>query len=70
MNGRRKLTASFTAVLAIAGIGFTSGAPAHAAGHPPQTLTVGNCSVGASYRTIQSAVDAARPGESSQRTTR
>jgi len=63
MNGRRKLTASFAAVLAVAGIGFTAGAPAQAAGQPPRTLTVGNCSVGPSYRTIQSAIDAARPGD-------
>src|SRR5215467_9381320 len=63
MNGRRKLTASFAAVLAVAGIGLTSGAPAHAAGSPPQTLTVGNCSDGASFATIQPAVDAAHAGD-------
>src|SRR5215468_4476682 len=63
MNGRRKLTASFAAVLAVAGIGLTSGAPAHAAGTPPQTLTVGNCSDGASFATIQPAVDAAHAGD-------
>ena len=63
MNGRRKLTASFAAVLAVAGIGLASGAPAHAASPPPRTLTVGNCSVGASFSTIQSAVNAARPGD-------
>src|SRR5215470_14118776 len=63
MNGRRKLTASFAAVLAVAGIGFTSGAPAHAASPPPRTLTVGNCSDGVSFSTIQSAVDAAHPGD-------
>jgi hypothetical protein len=63
MNGRRKLTASFAAVLAVAGICLASGAPAHAASPPPRTLTVGNCSVGASFSTIQSAVDAARLGD-------
>jgi len=63
MNGRRKLTASFAAVLAVAGIGLTSGAPAHAAGSPPRTLTVGNCSDGAYFATIQSAVDAAHAGD-------
>ena len=63
MNGRRKLTASFAAVLALAGIGLISGAPAHAAGPPPKTLTVGNCTDGVSYATIQSAVDAANAGD-------
>ena len=63
MNGRRKLTASFAAVLAVAGIGFTSGGPAHAAGPPSRTLTVGNCTDGASYATIQSAINAANPGD-------
>ncbi|MBO0772477.1 MAG: hypothetical protein J2P35_13550, partial [Actinobacteria bacterium] len=37
--------------------------PAHAAGSPPKTLTVGNCGAGTSFTTIQSAVDAARPGD-------
>src|SRR5215469_2105001 len=63
MNGHRKLLASFAALVAVAGIGFTSGATAHAAGPPPRTLTVGNCIDGVSYPTIQSAVDAANPGD-------
>jgi hypothetical protein len=63
MTSRRKLTASFAAVVAAAGIGLASGAPARAAGTPPRTLTVGNCSPGASFPTIQAAVDAARPGD-------
>src|SRR5262245_47580941 len=63
MNGRRKLTASFAAIVAAAGIGFTSGGPARAAGPPSQTLTVGNCSDGASFPAIQQAVDAAHPGD-------
>src|SRR5215831_8653754 len=62
MNRRRKLTASFAAVLAAAGLGLASGAPAHAAG-PPRTLTVGNCSDGVSFPAIQPAVDAAHPGD-------
>ena len=63
MTSRRKLTASFAAALAVAGIGFTAGAPAHAAGPPPRTLTVGNCSDGVSFPAIQPAVDAAHPGD-------
>jgi hypothetical protein len=63
MSRRRKLTASFAATLAVAGIGLSAGAPAHAAGSPPKTLTVGDCSDGASFATIQSAVDAAHPGD-------
>ena len=63
MNGRRKLIASFAAVVAVAGIGFTSGGPAHAAGPPSRTLTVGDCTDGTSYPTIQSAIDAANPGD-------
>src|SRR5215470_2001716 len=63
MNGRRKLTASFAAVLAAAGIGVASGAPAHAASPPPRTLMVGNCSAGASFPAIQPAVDAAHAGD-------
>ena len=49
MNGPRKLTASFAAVLAVAGIGLISSTSAHAAGPPPRTLTVGNCIDGVSY---------------------
>jgi hypothetical protein len=63
MTSRRKLTALFAAVVAAAGIGLAAGAPAHAASPPPRTLTVGNCSAGASFPTIQAAVDAARPGD-------
>ncbi|MDR0342200.1 MAG: hypothetical protein LBI49_03655, partial [Nocardiopsaceae bacterium] len=63
LSVRRTLTASCTAVLAAAGIGLTAGAPAHAAGPPPKTLTVGNCGAGTSFATIQPAVDAASPGD-------
>src|SRR6266487_991045 len=77
MSGGKKVCAAVAAAvilgLASAGQGVASAAPArltaeHSPGRPglalaaPSTLTVGRCSA-AHFRTIQSAVDAARPGD-------
>lgn len=63
MSSCRRVTALFVAPLVAAGIGLASGTPTKAAGPPPHTLTVGNCPGGARFSTIQSAIDAARPGD-------